>query len=158
MDDTQENCPASHARKPLEQDRIFHQKSQGKILIVSKNKRLYLEIEFVQAERQPRTFQGFHLESIIAFLPQLPTLEEIVVWGGYIGLFAIIFAETGLLIGFFLPGDSLLVTAGLFAARGQLDGKQTRSRSASCERTVYSVGWLWPRSTLRAARVCTSRP
>jgi membrane-associated protein len=36
-------------------------------------------------------------------------------------LFLIIFSETGLLIGFFLPGDSLLVTAGLFAARGQLD-------------------------------------
>lgn len=54
-------------------------------------------------------------------LPQLPTLEEIVTWGGYVGLFAIVFAETGLLIGFFLPGDSLLVTAGLFAARGELD-------------------------------------
>jgi len=54
-------------------------------------------------------------------LEQLPTLEEIVIWGGYIGLFVIIFSETGLLIGFFLPGDSLLVTAGLFAARGQLD-------------------------------------
>jgi len=54
-------------------------------------------------------------------LEQLPTLEEIVIWGGYIGLFLIIFSETGLLIGFFLPGDSLLVTAGLFAARGQLD-------------------------------------
>jgi membrane-associated protein len=54
-------------------------------------------------------------------LEQLPTLEEIIVWGGYIGLFAIVYAETGLLIGFFLPGDSLLVTAGLFAARGQLD-------------------------------------
>jgi membrane-associated protein len=35
---------------------------------------------------------------------------------GTIGLFAIIFAETGLLVGFFLPGDSLLVLAGLFAA------------------------------------------
>jgi len=54
-------------------------------------------------------------------LDQLPTLEEIVIWGGYIGLFVIVFSETGLLIGFFLPGDSLLVTAGLFAARGQLD-------------------------------------
>lgn len=31
------------------------------------------------------------------------------------------FAETGLMVGFFLPGDSLLVTAGLFAARGNLD-------------------------------------
>jgi membrane-associated protein len=57
------------------------------------------------------------LDSLIALLPQLPTLEEIIVWGGYVGLFVIIFAETGLLIGFFLPGDSLLVTAGLFAYR-----------------------------------------
>jgi len=52
---------------------------------------------------------------------QLPTLEEIIRWGGYAGLFLIIFSETGLLVGFFLPGDSLLVTAGLFAARGELD-------------------------------------
>lgn len=61
------------------------------------------------------------MDHIIALLPQLPTLEEIVVWGGYIGLCAIIFSETGLFVGFFLPGDSLLVTAGLFAARGQLN-------------------------------------
>lgn len=37
---------------------------------------------------------------------------------GYIGLTAIIFAESGLFIGFFLPGDSLLVTAGLLASQG----------------------------------------
>src|SRR5216110_1323644 len=37
---------------------------------------------------------------------------------GTIGLFAIVFAETGLLIGFFLPGDSLLVLAGLVCAVG----------------------------------------
>jgi membrane-associated protein len=36
---------------------------------------------------------------------------------GYIGLFGIVFAESGLLAGFFLPGDSLLFTAGLFSAR-----------------------------------------
>jgi membrane-associated protein len=40
---------------------------------------------------------------------------------GTIGLFLIIFAESGLLIGFFLPGDSLLFTAGLFAAKGDLN-------------------------------------
>ena len=39
----------------------------------------------------------------------------------YVGLFAIIFAETGLAVGFFLPGDSLLVVAGLFAAAGKLN-------------------------------------
>jgi membrane-associated protein len=40
---------------------------------------------------------------------------------GTIGLFVIIFAESGLLFGFFLPGDSLLFTAGLFAAKGDLN-------------------------------------
>ena len=39
----------------------------------------------------------------------------------YVGLGGIIFAETGLLLGFFLPGDSLLITAGLFAANGNLN-------------------------------------
>lgn len=41
--------------------------------------------------------------------------------GGLIGLVLIVFAETGLMVGFFLPGDSLLVTAGLFAAKGDLN-------------------------------------
>ncbi|MFP5375631.1 MAG: DedA family protein [Acidimicrobiia bacterium] len=40
---------------------------------------------------------------------------------GTIGLFLVVFAESGLLIGFFLPGDSLLFTAGVFAAAGKLD-------------------------------------
>jgi membrane-associated protein len=40
---------------------------------------------------------------------------------GEVGLMAIIFAETGLLVGFFLPGDSLLFTAGILANDGKLD-------------------------------------
>src|SRR5438105_4516506 len=40
---------------------------------------------------------------------------------GTVGVIAIIFAETGLLIGFFLPGDSLLFTAGLLASQGKLN-------------------------------------
>ena len=40
---------------------------------------------------------------------------------GQIGLILIIFAETGLLIGFFLPGDSLLFTAGILATQGNLN-------------------------------------
>mgnify|MGYP001616296799 FL=1 len=40
---------------------------------------------------------------------------------GYLGLFGIVFAESGLLIGFFLPGDSLLFTAGFLASQGFLD-------------------------------------
>ncbi len=40
---------------------------------------------------------------------------------GYIGVFSVIFAESGLLIGFFLPGDSLLFTAGFLASQGVLN-------------------------------------
>lgn len=42
--------------------------------------------------------------------------EQLIAWGGYFILFCIVFAETGLLIGFFLPGDSLLFVAGAYAA------------------------------------------
>ncbi|MBM4416401.1 MAG: DedA family protein [Chloroflexi bacterium] len=45
-------------------------------------------------------------------------LVALVEWAGYIGLFSIVFAETGLLVGFLLPGDSLLIAAGLLAQRG----------------------------------------
>jgi membrane-associated protein len=48
-------------------------------------------------------------------------VESLVRVGGLAGLATIVFIETGLLVGFFLPGDSLLVTAGLFAARGDLN-------------------------------------
>ena len=44
-------------------------------------------------------------------------LEHLIQTVGYLGLFAIIFAESGLFFGFFLPGDSLLLTAGLLASR-----------------------------------------
>jgi len=48
-------------------------------------------------------------------------VELLVRTGGLLALIIIVFTETGLLLGFFLPGDSLLVTAGIFAARGDLD-------------------------------------
>jgi membrane-associated protein len=40
---------------------------------------------------------------------------------GTLGILAIVFAETGLLVGFFLPGDSLLFTAGLLSSQGKLN-------------------------------------
>ena len=71
------------------------------------------------------------MESIIQFFSQIIELlnpkvliDTLLDWLGgfvYLGLFFIIFAETGLAIGFFLPGDSLLVVAGLFAAAGKLN-------------------------------------
>lgn len=48
-------------------------------------------------------------------------LPELIRAIGYLGLFGIVFAETGLLIGFFLPGDSLLFTAGILAGQGYLN-------------------------------------
>lgn len=51
---------------------------------------------------------------------QIPSIAEIIRWGGLGALFLIVFIETGLLFPF-LPGDSLLVTAGLFAAKGDLN-------------------------------------
>jgi membrane-associated protein len=55
------------------------------------------------------------MQTLIDFLHHATDAHYLITWGGYIGLTAIIFAETGLLVGFFFPGDSLLVTAGLFA-------------------------------------------
>lgn len=43
--------------------------------------------------------------------------SHLIATAGLLGLIGIIFAETGLLVGFFLPGDSLLVTAGVFASQ-----------------------------------------
>jgi membrane-associated protein len=48
-------------------------------------------------------------------------LTEIIKTIGLLGVVAIVFAESGLLIGFFLPGDSLLFTAGFLASQGYLD-------------------------------------
>ena len=47
-------------------------------------------------------------------------VELIKTWG-YIGLFFIVFAESGLFFGFFLPGDSLLFTAGFLASQNFLN-------------------------------------
>jgi len=61
------------------------------------------------------------MDFISEFFHKLFNIKELVTWAGYPGLAMIIFSETGLLVGFFLPGDSLLVTAGLFAAAGYFD-------------------------------------
>ena len=60
---------------------------------------------------------GF-VEQFFSTVYNVPELIRLV---GFYGLILIVFAETGLLVGFFLPGDSLLITAGLFAARGDFD-------------------------------------
>jgi membrane-associated protein len=61
------------------------------------------------------------MQALADLFHRLNNLPELVQWAGLFGLAAIIFSETGLLVGVFLPGDSLLVTAGLLAARGYLN-------------------------------------
>ena len=57
------------------------------------------------------------LQHLLHFLFNVKGLIE---WGGTLLVCIIVFVETGFFVGFFLPGDSLLVTAGVFAASGQL--------------------------------------
>jgi membrane-associated protein len=59
------------------------------------------------------------MQTLLDLFHQLTDVRHLVQVGGYVGLTAIIFSETGLLVGFFLPGDSLLVTAGLLGSQPQ---------------------------------------
>ncbi len=69
------------------------------------------------------------LHTLLDFLRSLTNPEQLIGllttvftgWWGYALLFGIVFSETGLLVGFFLPGDSLLFTVGVVAGAGQLD-------------------------------------
>ena len=55
-----------------------------------------------------------------SLLHRLYNVQDLVRSGGTLLVCAIVFVETGLFVGFFLPGDSLLVTAGVLAGAGQL--------------------------------------
>jgi membrane-associated protein len=69
------------------------------------------------------------ISHILEFLRALTNPEELIGllstllsgWLGYSALSGVVFAETGLLLGFFLPGDSLLFTVGVVAGAGQLN-------------------------------------
>src|SRR5579871_2219074 len=69
------------------------------------------------------------IHSILEFLRTLTDPQRLIEfltnivsgWLGYALLFGIVFSETGLLVGFFLPGDSLLFTVGVVAGDGALN-------------------------------------
>lgn len=61
------------------------------------------------------------LEIIKDFFSLIYDVNGIIEWGGLLIICIIVFVETGLFAGFFLPGDSLLVTAGIFASTGHLN-------------------------------------
>jgi len=72
-------------------------------------------------------------------------LVEIIKTAGYLGLFGIIFAESGLFFGFFLPGDSLLFTAGFLASQGFLNVYLTALLVFIAAVTGDSVGYAFGR-------------
>ncbi len=69
------------------------------------------------------------LGSFIEFIRSLTDPDKLILllstvmtgWIGYLVLFTVVFAESGLLVGFFLPGDSLLFTVGVVAGAGKLE-------------------------------------
>jgi membrane-associated protein len=63
------------------------------------------------------------MQPLLDLFHKIYDIQGVITAGGLIALALIIFAETGLLVGFFLPGDSLLVTAGIFATPYNPTGK-----------------------------------
>jgi membrane-associated protein len=63
------------------------------------------------------------VQTLIDLFHKIYNVQGIITWGGMFALVAVVFAETGLLVGFFLPGDSLLVTAGVFCTSANPTGQ-----------------------------------
>ena len=63
------------------------------------------------------------MQYLMDLFHKIYNVQGIIQWGGMVALVAVIFSETGLLVGFFLPGDSLLVTAGIFCTSANPSGK-----------------------------------
>jgi membrane-associated protein len=78
-------------------------------------------------------------------LSQLYDVRGLIEWGGTLLVCTIVFVETGMFVGFFLPGDSLLVTAGVFAGAGQLKLAMLLSFVTLCaiagDQVGYFIGW-----------------
>lgn len=81
------------------------------------------------------------IEFIKHLLMQLYDVRGIVEWGGTLMVCIIVFVETGLFMGFFLPGDSLLVTAGVFAGAGQLKLASLLSLVTLCAIAGDQIGY-----------------
>jgi len=85
------------------------------------------------------------IEFLKHFLGQLydPNgLKSLVEWGGTTLVCIIVFIETGMVVGFFLPGDSLLVTAGVFAAAGHLKIAQLLAFVTVCAIAGDQLGYF----------------
>jgi membrane-associated protein len=89
-------------------------------------------------------------DSLTDALRFLFDVKGLVQWGGTFLVCLIVFVETGLFVGFFLPGDSLLVTAGIFAAAGHLNLSALLTLVALCAVVGDQVGYIIGRSAGQA--------
>ncbi len=101
----------------------------------------------------PSFTELLELVKTIASAEKLKALLESTLtgWPGYAVLFAIIFSETGLLAGFFLPGDSLLFVVGVLCGAGKLDFALVNLLLMVAAITGDAVGYLLGRSAGKAA-------
>ena len=80
-------------------------------------------------------------DSIKEFLRTIYDVQGLIHWGGTLLVCVIVFVETGLFVGFFLPGDSLLVSAGIFAAAGHLNLWRLLTLVAGCAVVGDQLGY-----------------
>jgi membrane-associated protein len=90
------------------------------------------------------------ITSIKELLHALYNVQGLIQWGGTLLVCAIVFAETGLFAGFFLPGDSLLVTAGVLAGAGQLPVVRLAALVTLCAIAGDQLGYWIGRRTGQA--------
>ena len=85
------------------------------------------------------------IELLKEILARLYDVRGMIEWGGTLLVCIVVFVETGMFVGFFLPGDSLLVTAGVFAGAGQLRLAWLLSLVTLCaiagDQLGYLIGW-----------------
>src|SRR5277367_2423941 len=82
------------------------------------------------------------IEFLKEMLARLYDIRGLLTWGGTLMVCVIIFIETGMFVGFFLPGDSLLVTAGVFAGAGKLQLAWLLSLVTLCAIAGDQVGYF----------------
>jgi membrane-associated protein len=82
------------------------------------------------------------IELIRHLVAQLYDVRGLIEWGGTALVCAVVFVETGMFVGFFLPGDSLLVTAGVFAGAGHMKLAELLSLVTLCAIAGDQLGYF----------------
>ncbi len=82
------------------------------------------------------------IEFVRHLIAQLYDVRGLVEWGGTLLVCVVVFVETGMFVGFFLPGDSLLVTAGVFAGAGHMKLAELLTLVTLCAIAGDQVGYF----------------